>query len=1099
MKHHLLLLLKVFVCILISGNAIAQTFDVTYNFANVTSSTGGRTDPTAPPTATNVSFGAFTAVAPSGNPHSLGANPNAGGRFSFQGWPTGATNGSDVFTGSLDAGQYYQVTITPATGYLLTLTNVTFILQRSGTGIRQYVVRASVDNYSNNLPASISPSNANLSVVSGNIFQVTDAVTTAQTGSNISMGAGFTDVNGAITLRFYGFNAEASGGTFSLDDVRIQGSVQAGGATPAITLNPTSLTFPSTAINTTSAPQTYTLSGTNLTNPVNLTTTAPFAISKDNTTYSTSASYTVAELASSQTVYVQYSPTATGPSTGSIQHTSTGAATQNLALSGQAFDPSILAFDFNTCTNLGAPGSGFTTFSVTGAQVWTCTSFGRNSTNGVNMNGFSSGAVENEDWLISPVLNLSSFNVPILSFYSRAEFAGPALDVLISTNYSGTGNPNSATWTILPVTLSPDGSNTWTLSDNTLLLDYKTSGVYIAWRYRSSPEDGAARWTLDDIEIRNASQGLSTSPASINFGEVPANTSSAPQSITAVGVGYGDVTFTTAAPFELSSDGGTTYGPSVTFTEAQIQAGTSFLARISPTSQQLTITGQIQATGTALNETRVTMQATSLPKAQTLDIVTYNLEFFGANVAGFGPADKALQRQNVATVITRMNPDVIAVQEVSDETDLAQMVSTLPGYAYVLSPRWSYSFDPPDPAFPEQKIGFIYKTSVVSYLDGRPLFDKMYDSARTGLSSRLSDYPTGNPSSFWSSGRLPFMGNFQATIDGVTKQFRLVVLHAKSGAAIADWNRRSYDNRVLKDTLDAMYGTDPVMVLGDYNDRLASSITTSQPSSYQVFLNDAVRYNGITQPNDAAGQTSFLGSGGSMIDHIIISNEWFSEYLTGSAEPVDARSFVSNYANTTSDHLPVQARFQLSTPVVLPAQLLSFNARALQQKVQLDWLVAQEQNVRYYVVERSANGRQFSAIDQISAQGTANGSRLYTAFDGTPMQGANYYRLRMVDADGSFKYSQVELVQFVPEVLTSVLSLRPNPYNGQPLQLSLPGAGNSLQLRLVAADGRPVLQATGSLAQLNAVLAQQAASLTHGLYLVQVTDGKQLHTAKYIK
>ncbi|MGZ5287440.1 MAG: hypothetical protein ACXWB9_09665, partial [Flavisolibacter sp.] len=175
MKKHLHAFLALLTMFCLSS-ASAQNFSVTYNFGSVTN-TSGRTDPTPVPTATGVSFGSFIAEGTG-----LSANPNAGGRFSFTGQPLGATNGSDVFTGSLDPDKYYSVTITPQTYYSLDLSSIVFTLQRSGTGIRQYAVRSSVDGYTSNLPASIDPANANLTVVADNIFQVSDPTSTAQAG-----------------------------------------------------------------------------------------------------------------------------------------------------------------------------------------------------------------------------------------------------------------------------------------------------------------------------------------------------------------------------------------------------------------------------------------------------------------------------------------------------------------------------------------------------------------------------------------------------------------------------------------------------------------------------------------------------------------------------------------------------------------------------------------------------------------------------------------------------------------------------------------------------------------------------------------------------
>src|SRR5678810_1374328 len=107
---------------------------------------------------------------------------------------------------------------------------------------------------------------------------------------------------------------------------------------------------------------------------------------------------------------------------------------------------------------------------------------------------------------------------------------------------------------------------------------------------------------------------------------------------------------------------------------------------------------------------------------------------------------------------------VIGIEEMSNNAALGQLVATLPGYDSVVSTRWSYSFNPPDPDFPPQKIGFIYNTSTMSLSVDEPprvMFESLYDSARLNLPNhRLTDYPTGTPSSFWASGRLPFMATF---------------------------------------------------------------------------------------------------------------------------------------------------------------------------------------------------------------------------------------------------------------------------------------------------------------------------------------------------
>ncbi|CAN5134317.1 hypothetical protein BH09BAC2_BH09BAC2_20730 [soil metagenome] len=207
-----------------SAGGSTTPFTATYDFALVTT-TSGTTDPSAVPTVTGLTFGSFTTT--------MNGNSSGGGRFSFGNttvtWPGGATNADDInFTGALDATKYYQVTITPTAGTQLDITKLTFTFQRSGTGVRMAALRGSVDGYTTNLPASINPANTNLSVISYGgmsnvIFYTLDANSNAQDGSTITLPASYSNVTSAITLRFYGFNAESSG-TFSIDNVVITGA-----------------------------------------------------------------------------------------------------------------------------------------------------------------------------------------------------------------------------------------------------------------------------------------------------------------------------------------------------------------------------------------------------------------------------------------------------------------------------------------------------------------------------------------------------------------------------------------------------------------------------------------------------------------------------------------------------------------------------------------------------------------------------------------------------------------------------------------------------------------------------------------------------------
>lgn len=1079
-----MLLLAAVLMICVPSNLFSQAFNVTYNFASVASGTGGYTDPTTVPTATGATFESFTAVPATGNPYNMGTNPNASGRFSFAGWPTGATSGSDVFTGSLQTGQYYQVTITPNAGFSLSVSSISFTIQRSGTGIRQYAVRSSADGYTANLPASVS-SNANLSVVSGNIFQVTDASTTANAGSTITLSSGHTDVTGALTFRFYGFNAEGSAGTFSIDNVNIIGSVAAAGTKPVISLSSNLLALPLTNIGATSAAQQYTVSGTGLTGNVNLQTAAPFSISTDNVSFGSTASISMFEAAVGKNIYVKFSPMVAGIANGSISHNSTGAAEKTITLNGQGFDPGNLNFDFNSCTVAGEPGSGFTQYSSTGAQVWNCTSFGRNGSNGVQMNGFSAGVVENEDWLISPPMDLSAgFNIPVLRFWSRTEFSGPAMQVLISINYSGSGNPAAATWTTLPANLPGTASNTWTLSDNIDLSAYKTSNVYVAFKYTSTVAQGAARWTVDDVQVANVNSYIQATPATANLGEVAIGSSSAAQAVTLTGKGFGDVTLSMNSGWQLSADN-SSFGSSLLLSNASLAAGATVYARYTPLQKQLRDTGRLKAVATGLDSVLAVFTASSYPKTETLDVATWNMTFFGSNSTNTATQSyKENQKQNAKTVINRLNADVVGVQEISSDSVWNVLLSEMPGYAAVLSPRWSRSFDAPDPNFPPQKVGVLYNPATMTLVSSRAMFETIYDAARSG-SNTLPSYPsTQGASAFWASGRLPFMATFNANINGAQRTLHVVVIHAKSGsAAVEDYNRRVYDARVLKDTLDAYYANDAVIIVGDYNDDAINSTFTGQLSPYKPFVDDAANYAALTGGFSAAGKGSFVGSGNSMIDHLFVSNELNNLYLTGSADVEDSRTYVTSYTSTTSDHLPVFARFILDQS--LPATLQPLQGRVQQQTAQLQWRTLQEQNTSHFAVERAAgNSAVFVQVGTVKAAGNSSVAKQYQLNDG-PLVAGNYrYRLRLVDADGSVQLSNIITLRVQA---TQGYAIYPNPVQGQ-LQLQLPAAVQIVQWALRTSDGKLLASGKTAAAATQSALQTAVTSLPTGYYWLQLNE-----------
>ena len=302
-----------------------------------------------------------------------------------------------------------------------------------------------------------------------------------------------------------------------------------------------------------------------------------------------------------------------------------------------------------------------------------------------------------------------------------------------------------------------------------------------------------------------------------------------------------------------------------------------------------------------------------IPRDQTLDVVAWNIEWFGdeSNAPSAGnPDSDRIQKDSVKAVLTALDADVIAVEEISDDTLFAQMVTEMDGYDYVLSEYTSY----PNDSGVKQKVGFIYRTAVVSPVETKPLLASIHPYYNGGDDTALADYPD-DPTRFFASGRLPYLMKANVTIEGVTEQINFIALHARANSSSGSQSRydmRKYDVEVLKDSLDAMYPDANLIVLGDFNDdvdeTVADNVNTTV-TSYEAYVNDAANYHVVSATLSARNFRSYVFRE-NMIDHIMVSNELENSFIEESAR-VGYEFYGSHYTNTTSDHFPVSARFRM--------------------------------------------------------------------------------------------------------------------------------------------------------------------------------------------
>lgn len=275
----------------------------------------------------------------------------------------------------------------------------------------------------------------------------------------------------------------------------------------------------------------------------------------------------------------------------------------------------------------------------------------------------------------------------------------------------------------------------------------------------------------------------------------------------------------------------------------------------------------------------------AVPPDDVLETVTWNLEWYGDQTYGDevpkGPADEHRQTQHIVEVMDSLQADLYAFQEVYGPKALQDITKHLTDYKGFVAKEIDWI----------QKTAFVYNTNTI-------------DSLAAGLIT------SGQDEYAWTYGRFPLYFRFK--YKGSDQEFYAIVIHAKASDDRESYERRKQAARDLYDFLMSQKPNANILFLGDYNDDVDVSIYNEAPSPYRPFIADTAHFWTITKALSEAGKASTVGYP-DMIDHITISDELFDAYIGGSAAVFTApEKFIPYYGNTTSDHYPVWAKFDVA-------------------------------------------------------------------------------------------------------------------------------------------------------------------------------------------
>jgi len=186
--------------------------------------------------------------------------------------------------------------------------------------------------------------------------------------------------------------------------------------------------------------------------------------------------------------------------------------------------------------------------------------------------------------------------------------------------------------------------------------------------------------------------------------------------------------------------------------------------------------------------------------------------------------------------------------------------------------------------------------------------------------------------------------------------------------------------------------------------------------------------------------------------------------------------------------------------VPLPLTLTNFSGQVIAAGNELNWQTASEENTAYFEVQRTTPGNSvFEDLGRVTAAGNSALTRQYNYTDALAATHPVYsYRLKMVDLDGRYTYSPIVTLQ--PQVPSLTVQVSPNPFV-QPTSVTVgsPMAGTATLVVLDISGARLVERSVVLQKGDNALDVSLIAGLPQGVYLLQVTNGAQQQTVKFVK
>ena len=196
--------------------------------------------------------------------------------------------------------------------------------------------------------------------------------------------------------------------------------------------------------------------------------------------------------------------------------------------------------------------------------------------------------------------------------------------------------------------------------------------------------------------------------------------------------------------------------------------------------------------------------------------------------------------------------------------------------------------------------------------------------------------------------------------------------------------------------------------------------------------------------NGGCTQTHYLGEGSAAIDAATVLPP--VAFVSVDQRGADRDPLAPDIGAVEETETTPICMVSLLCEDLLPVELISFSAQAVEQSVVLDWVTSVELNNEGFAVERSGDGVSWTQLAFVAGQGTSSEVNTYNYIDLSPLSGTNYYRLKQLDFDGQWEYSDLRSIDFIASAQHKI-QLFPNPAS-ESVTVQLPDNGRGYRLAL---------------------------------------------------